>query len=490
MGLGAVVATAWAYSRLREDVAGAQLLRAELMPTAAAILGAHLAGQRRVLPTAEFIEAAGADLDALRDTGLPLARSIQEYLTEWVRAGYLIRRVGAGREETLELSASTMAAIRFLDELAEPRSAVTSSRLSNVSALLNRLAHDTDPDAASRLAALQSQRDAIDAEMARVAAGHFEPVRDSAAHELFGEILALAVQIPGDFATVSARLEELNRNLREQIINRTGTRGDVLDAVFAGVDVLEDSEAGRSFNSFHALVLDPEQSGVFDEAVDQVLSRGFADDLPTEQVRFLRRLLSTLQAESMAVRDTMTAFSRSLRRFVESRAYLEHRRLAEELAQAQALCLQAVAAHKPITDLGLALASSSMPLGPLSRWVLHNPADLRTAEAVVAQDNRPLDLEVLRRQVRESEIDFVELRHNVAETLGRRGAASLAEVLADHPATQGLASVVGLLVLAADHAALGAGEDELGWTSARGLARTVRTRRYVFDHVPPHWSPR
>lgn len=490
MGTRSVVAAAWGYTRLREDVAGAQLLRADLMPVMAAVLGEYLAGQQRVMLTSDFLEQAAEDLQSLRDLGFSLPRSIHEYLTEWVRTGIVIRRAGTGREETIELSASAMTAIRFLQELLEPRSSVTSSRLANVSDLLGQLARETNPDAASRLLALQEQRAALDAEIARVAAGDFQPLPSASARELLQEILRLAGQIPGDFATVSARITDLNRSLRERIINRDGTRGDVLDAVFAGVDLLEESEAGRSFNAFHALVLDPERSNTFDDAVEAVLSREFVAELPAEQVQFLRRLLSTLQQESVAVRDVMTGFSRSLRRFVESHAYLEQRRLADALAETQALCLRVATVTRPWLDVGYDLPATSMPLASIGSWQLHNPSEVRSADPVDVRGNEPLDLELLRAQVRESEIDFTELQANVADSLGRHAIVSIAEVLADHPATQGLASIVGLLVLAAAHATPAVGDDELTWVSARGTRKTVRARRYVFDNVPSHWSQR
>ena len=476
--------------RLRESDAGLALLRADLFPVLASVLSEHLGGTQRVRPAVEFLELLATDLDLLRDAGFDLPRTPQEYLTEWVRQGILVRRAGEAREETVELSPGAQVAVRFASGLETQRSSVTSSRLANVSDLLARLARDTDPEQATRLAALREQRDALDAEIAAVEEGRFTPLAEALAREQLTEILRLASEIPGDFAQVSDDLERLNHNLRERIINQRGTRGDVLDEVFAGVDLMEESDAGRSFRAFHDLVLDAERAGAFDAAVAGVLARPFTTGVTAEDLAFLRRLLTTLQNESTQVRSVMTGFSRSLRRFVESHAYHEHRRLAEALAEASSAALEAARVLRPFDPVGYTLDASSIPLSSIGGWTLHNPADVRTADPVLVRPSGPLDLEALRRQVRESEIDFAELRLAVVDSVDRLGPVTVARVLAEHPASQGLASVVGLLLLADAAGTRVTATEELSWTSRTGATRTVRTGRYLFDHVPSDWRVR
>lgn len=478
--------------RLRQLMgdAGVQLLRADLMPVVVALLNHHFTGGRRVLPALEFIELLTDDLDELRDAGFDLPRTAREYLTEWVRAGFLVRRAGSAREETVELSPSAQLAVRFAAGLEAPHSSVTSSRFTMLSDALAKLARDTDPERESRLDALRRERDRLDAEIADVEAGRFTPMADDAALETLMEILSQGSAIPGDFAQVSANLEELNRGLREQIISQSGSRGDVLDQVFSGVDVIEESEAGRTFTAFHALVLDPQRAAAFDEAVTAVLDRDFAAALTRAEALFVRRLMTTLQNESTQVRSVMLGFSRSLRRFVETHAYREHRRLADALTEAQGAALEASRAAKPYTPTGYALAASSFPISSIGSWTLHNPADVRTSEPVAVIEAAPLDLAALRAQVRESEIDFAELRSAIVDSVDRRGVASVGEVLTDHPATQGLASVVGLIVLADSAGQLTPGQETLQWTSRSGRPRFVSAARYVFLQVPQDWRVR
>jgi hypothetical protein len=483
-----VAARAVTLLRLQESDSGLQLLRKETLPAVASVLNEHLGGQQRVRTAAEFLELLEDDLSALRDHGFDLPRSAQEYLADWVSARLIIRRPGEGREETVELSPSALAAIRFVADVETPRSSVTSSRLSNVADLLSRLARDTNPDPTAYVEALWREKGRIERAIAEVDAGIYEPIGDSEAVERLAEIIHLANEVPGDFARVSEDIERLNKNLREQIIQQAGTRGDILDQVFAGVDGIENSEAGRSFSAFYNLVLDPEQANAFDDSVDEVLSRSFAWALPDIEIVALRCWLSALQTESSQVRNVMTGLARSLRRFVESHAFREHRRLADALAEARLAVLEASRRVRPQTQTGYELPASSVPIFSISSWNLYNPSETRVERPIKTFAARPLDLEELRRRVRLSEIDFDELRQTVAEVLRRQSSASIAEILKSHPATQGLASVIGLMVLADTVGMLSPENESLSWTSEGGKPRTVNVARHIFHEVPDDWG--
>lgn len=159
------------------------------MPVLVAVLGHRLA-QHCQLPATEFAELLEGDLADLRDAGFgAFPRTATDYLTSWVNDGILVRRVGSGREETVELSAPALAAIRFAEDLHRPQSAVTSSRLANVEDLLRALATETDPEVTSRRESLLAQRERIDAELAAIDAGRYQLLDAATARERFAEAL-------------------------------------------------------------------------------------------------------------------------------------------------------------------------------------------------------------------------------------------------------------------------------------------------------------
>lgn len=466
---------------------GVRLIRAELMPVVVAILSARFA-EHRTVPYAEFVALVADDLDELRDSGHTVPQTAQQYIAGWIRDGVLVRRPTESREETVELSRSAADAIRFIEATDQPTSAVTSSRLTNVADLLSALARESDPVPTSRLESLRAQRDALDAEIARVESGRFEPLGTAEAIERLREALHLAEEVPGDFAKVAEDLELLNHGLRGQIINQDGSRGGVLDKVFAGVDLIEESEAGRTFSAFHRLLLDPALTDAFDQAVDALLTRPFAGQLSSQDAAFLRRFLTLLQGESSQVRQTLSSFSRSLRRFVETQEYREHKRLADALDRAEQAAFAALQAFPPTHQTGQGIDLTSMRVASIGAWTMHNPAELRSAVDVVEHETTTLDLESLKALVRLTEIDLGELQANVAATLAETPGATVGDVLERFPATQGLASLVGLLLLATEHGLRVPGLETWSWTSPAGRAKTVSAPRYVFEVTPPHWS--
>ncbi|GGE74995.1 hypothetical protein GCM10011401_22770 [Nesterenkonia cremea] len=444
------------------------LLRAANAPVAVAVLGEHLADPQREVPASELVEAVEADLDELRSHGFSLPQAALQYCKSWLDAGFLIRRPSQTRDELYSLSDGALAAIRFVQELSAPRSTVTESRLTTIVDRIRQLSIDTDPDVTRRIEALRAERYRIDQQISRLAVGEVQVLESDRAAEQVGDILSLVSELPEDFARLRADLEEINGQLRRRLIEEPQSRGSVLDEIFRGVDMLQSSPAGRSFTAFYALILDPERTVSLDEDIDALLERPFARSLSVEQRAQLRRLLPVMQDSSSEIHQVMTSLSRSLRRFVQSEELAEerqvHQLLREATGKAHVLFEQGL---RPFREIGYELGLTRVPVGSVAAVKLHDPEDSAVVEKVTQTAPPPVDVEELRASVRESEIDSAELIDNVNAVLADHGPSTLGEVLASRPATQGVASVIGLVVLAEEHAAPVPGRSEqVRWTPA------------------------
>src|SRR5690606_4839283 len=109
--------------------------------------------------------------------------------------------------------------------------------------------------------------------------------------------------------------QQLDRDLREQIVDNEGSRGDVLDKVFSGIDMIAESDAGKSFRAFWRLLTDPERALAFEVALDELLSRDFAHGLERHERRFLIQLTRALLDEGGEVHDSLQHFARGLKQF-------------------------------------------------------------------------------------------------------------------------------------------------------------------------------
>jgi len=111
---------------------------------------------------------------------------------------------------------------------------------------------------------------------------------------------------------------------------------------------------------------------------------------------------------------------------------------------------------------------------------LHDPADLDASAPITEHVAGTADLEALRALARATEIDFAELIENVNDVLAEVEQCTVREVLERHPASQGVASVVGLLTLAANQGTTVAGIETVRWQGADEMARAADIPIYRF----------
>ncbi|KHL52642.1 DUF3375 domain-containing protein [Xanthomonas cannabis] len=465
------------YRQLREQPVW-KLLAADHAPELIGLLQTVLMDGERRLPSAVLHERLQRQLDALRADELSreLPRTAQAYLAHWLAQGWLERRLPEGAaEEEYELSRAATQAIRFIVGLRESSSSATESRLSLVIQQLVQLAGQTEADPELRLAALRDERARIDAEIERVASGRVAALDGKRALERARDLIHLSDELAEDFHRVRDDFEQLNRQFRERIIDDEGARGDVLEQLFNGVDVIADSEAGRTFEAFWSLLNDTQQSSQLDQALDALLARGFARKLDRRERAFLRGLTGTLLERGGEVHTVMQHFARSLRGFVQSRGYLEQRRLNQLLKQAQGEALQLRDSLHATTATGYTQALSSSRLRSLSQWRLHDPRLTQVDGRVQAADAAEISLDSVGDLVAQSEIDVRSLRNDLHELLGQRPRLTIGDALQQRPAVQGLGSVIGYLSLGTRHGLVIEGQMEtVQWEGSDGATRRAR----------------
>lgn len=461
------------------------LLRSRNAAAAVVLLERHLGAARRRLPVEQLADRIDDDLPELRRAGFELPYSGWFYVSEWIDEGVLVRRRAAAQgdpTETAELSDGALVALRFVARLRRPHPAVTPARLGAVLDGLHGLAADADPDPEARLASLLEQRAALDARIERARRGDADPLPPEAAAERARELLALAGDIPADLARVRTELERTDRELRRRLLESDGSRDAFLDDVYRGVDHLAESEAGRGLVAFRELLRQAEHTAQDD--VGRVLD---TVHLTPAEASALRRLLPTLQDAADELTDTMAMLRRALQRMVRSGELPAERALRRLLGEAQDAALAAAADVAPDTAMELSLRLGAVAPRSVGGLLPYNPGgeDAEAPAAAPTPPPRPVSLTALRAMARDSEIDVDELRGHVNDVVDRGQTATVASVLAAHPASQGAASVVGLLTLAEEHATTTGGTEDVSWRSSRGVVRRAVLTQHQFEERVP-----
>ncbi|MDR2731575.1 MAG: DUF3375 domain-containing protein [Treponema sp.] len=472
-----VIAT---YHRMRTQPLW-KLLASANGPTVIGLLQSHLYENERSLPASILHERIGRDLEALREQGIELPQTAQAYIAGWLAEGFLERRFPAGvTEEEYELSTATVEAIRFLSSMDQPHSAATESRLALVIQALVKLAEDTDTDKSRRIDRLKTEQVRIEKEIEAIQQGKMRILPHPSALEQTREIISLADELTGDFRRVRDQFDQLNRELRERLMDNEGSRGEVLNSLFAGIDLISESDAGRTFTAFWRLLTDPEQRATLDQALENVMSREFVTQLDASDKRFLLRMTRSLLEQGGAVHEVLQTFARSLKHFVQSREYLEQRRLNQLLKDAERAALALKDKHKATEELKYTLVLTSSRIRSLSQWVLHDPSLQALPDGMRDGDSPNIDLESVGTLLAQSEIDFRSLKANVRDTLETHSQASIRDVLEQHPAAQGLGSVVGLIALGSKHGLKSENRETVSWVGNDTQQRSARIPKIFF----------
>ncbi|UEJ84172.1 DUF3375 domain-containing protein [Brachybacterium halotolerans subsp. kimchii] len=473
-----------AYEQLRR-LSTWRLLSATKAPAVLAILQTVFPGGSRRLGRSDLVARVETHLDLLHEDGQ--GRTAPEYVDSWVREGYLTRRDDPQHLETMfEPSPATIDAVQFIASLEEHRPTTTESRLQLVLQQFDRLAQETETDRDVRLADLQRRRAAIEQEIRDLAEGELLlPNVDTSADRL-RDILQIASELSGDFLQYREDLRAVDLHLREQILSPEASRGEILEQLLAGDDLLGQSQVGRTFTAFFRMLNDPAQTRRAQDVVDRLLERDFTQHLTRDDREKLANVFSDLYEPAQEVLDVKTELYRSLARFVRSQDFRQHRVLLDLLQEAQGLALAQKDEVSTRFPFSLDLRVARVRMSSVSQHRLKDPTDPGSPVEAEVHDATTLSVEVLQDLVRTNDIDTVGLTGSVNRVRSLAGQASIGDVLREEPARQGLASVIGLMFLATQFAQEREGSTEVvGWRELDGNDYAAKVPAYYFlDDVP------
>lgn len=483
-----VVSQYMALHRAQEEESAWRLLRGRNAALIMSILDSHFNEQNRHIPVYELVNLVEVDLEELHfRTNVDFGRSAQAACEQWRKDGYLIRRPSRQiRQETYELSAGAIAAIAYAKQLVSPRRAATQSRLNSIINSIHDLALSSSRDEAARREALLKERQRIDEQLSALDEGRIDIVNEEQGLESLEDIVNLLSEMPEDFARVRYDFEAINKSLYESIIGYKDGYQDILDDIFNGIDQISQSPSGRSFQGFYALLRNSELLESLQDDIDDILDTSFSTQLKPEQQRQFNGMIASLLDQSQEVNDVMTSLAHGLRRFVQNQNYQQEQLLKKELDRALGKAHKLINDCSPTRPLGINLELTSLSMKPIDRWKLHNPYTTMTVPTEEIEENSlgTISLAQLYDEARETEIDFDELVDNVnavlADNLGDKDALSIADVLEIYPATQGIASVIGLMSLAFEQGRQEEGTQDVFWQTEDGTWREASIERLSF----------
>jgi len=412
-------------------------------------------------------------------------RAAREYLDDWAAddKGWLRKYyVAESDEPQFDLTPATERAIDFVLALFKRQPVSTESRLLTVFELLRQLTEGTSVDPEARLNELHRRRAELDADIARVQAGHIELMDAAQIKDRFLQLASTARGLLSDFRELDQSFRDLDRSVRERIATWEQGKGALLESIFGARDAISDSDQGRSFRAFWDFLMSTDRQEELTSRLETVLALPAVRELAPDP-RLLRIHYDWLEAGEVAQR-TVARLSEQLRRYLDDRAFMENRRIMEVIRQIEqhALALRDSPPKEDLAALDEATPTIDLPLQRPLYAPPHKPKiDARKLLQGVSDD----DADALYGQVY---VDREALRAHVRRALQTKAQISCAELIQAHPLTLGLAELVAYLALAAEdpHSVIdNARSERVHWTDSAGTVREATLPLVLFLRPQP-----
>jgi hypothetical protein len=455
-----------------------------------------LAPNVRQLPGPQVLEALEDHLYALQRLDADAyPKSAEAYLGDWAdpRNGWL-RRSYPGNTDIAHYAptAAVETAAAFVRSLGKREFLGTASRLLTVRDLLRQITAGAATDPEVRLTALRRQRAEIDEQIRAINDGTDGGLDDTAIRERYAQAVNTARELLADLREVEENFRRLDRQVRLQATTWDGPRGDFLSTVFGSTAEIGASDQGRSWKAFWEHMLSARQQTELDELLAAI------NDVPALEgaVGQIDQLLrEELFVAADVTQRTVASLSAQLRRFLDERSWTESRRIHEVIRGTLAAAL--AARERDVRELGSEVPSMRADVAlPLER-PLYTPRTAVALDSSVTDDDDVTDVFGLTDLFDLNHIDVAALRATVADAVRRRGGhATLAQVVGDHPLTDGLAELVGYLQVSdTDGLMLSDRREHIDWVDATGRRRQADLPLILFgaDRPPspagPHGRP-
>ncbi|MES9857440.1 MAG: DUF3375 domain-containing protein [Sedimenticola sp.] len=248
-------------------------------------------------------------------------------IRQWIR-----RRLVVEREGRLLATDALESAFRFVDSLDNRIMTSTASRLSIVQREIESLESSINPDPKSREAELKRKIAELESELVQVRKGELSVLPEQAAVEAIREVYNLAMGLRNDFRRVEDSYREADQRLRQSIIGEDHHRGDIVDSLLEGHDLLLQTDEGKVFDAFQQQLAHSIELESMKLRIRSLMGRPVVHKaLTREQQSELRWLIMRLVSETETVIRARERSERDVKGFLKTGLASEHHRVGRLL---------------------------------------------------------------------------------------------------------------------------------------------------------------
>jgi len=431
------------FRRLHKEQVSWRLLRADHAPLILAFVG-NLFEETNEVAFSRAKVALDTELSLWREQELLDSDvSAASYLRLWIQAGWL-REL----DDQLSKTDACEVALRFCWQLEQRESNATASHLRIVQDAVRDLSVAISPDAKERIRLLEVRQAELQRELDDLHAGIVHELSATEQRERIIEVYQLASVLTGDFRRFEDDIRQIDQQLRVQMIESDGKRGEVILNLLQQEQLLADSDAGRAFQGFFALLCDQNRNTELREQLRTILGRPAAQYLSDKQFRFLGRLMRELGKESERVFQVRRRTEENLRQFIESGAASEMRAVDRLLGQLERLAVAFKDREIPLRHaFKMQINSGHISIQSPDSLRLKMPEERLDARNIQAQQNTGTPSDAMLQQLHS--VQIMRVAERIHQTLrNSRIPLSIAALTKQQPVLAGLEELVAFLRVA------------------------------------------
>ncbi len=408
-------------------------------------------------------------------------KTAKAYLNDWANGenGFLRKYyVQNSDEPEFDLTPASEKAIEWLRSLEQKQFIGTESRLLTVFDLLKTILQTTQTDPAQRIAELELQKAAIDAEILRLQQGEIISYDPRQVKERFYQLEETARSLLMDFRQVEENFRQLDRNTREKITTSNKQKGELLDEIFGQQDEISDSDQGKSFKAFWSLLMSPVKQEEFNELIQQVLQLDEVKSCQPDEL--LSRMKYHLLEAGEKVQRTSSSLVEQLRRYLDDQVWLENKRIMtiiHEVEKQAIVIKQTPPKDKDFMHLDDTKAAIDLPM---LRVLFRPPSRLVLSTEALISGIAEFETHALYNQ---HYVDMLMLQARIRKALQSKKQITLEEICKQHPLEKGLSELVAYVNLAtSENGAIVENEKsvEIEWQNADGIKKSALMPRIIF----------
>ncbi len=434
-----------------------KLLRSQNVAFTASFLHRQFKVAQRVsIPQLAMEELLGDYINFLQESYSELKlKEAKDYLNDWCNAQWLRKTFEKsdefGDEPVFSLTPETEKALAWLEDLQQRDEFIgTESRFLQILSLLKEIREGSTADVETRIAQLEKDRDRIQQEIDTIReVGEVDPFNETQLRERFMSANSLTRQLMGDFRAVEQKFRDLTRKVQDDQLEADSRRGSVVGKVLDADDALKESDQGRSFYTFFKFLMSDSKQQELKDLIASVYELDALRSL-TQNYGFLRRIVRNLLNSADHIVQSNQRLTEKLRQMLDERNMRENRRVAELITDVQRLSRRAAA--EVIDDNAFWFLEGAPKLNLSMERPLHPLEDSEAPTfAEIDFSGMPDDGELTAELNELAQRFFVDenlLAQRIDRALEDSDRIALAELIEQHPITQGLPEIVVYLALA------------------------------------------